>query len=348
MNTELLQQVVQGFGIQAERAVFDPVKHGYINDTFILKLDGKAAYVIQRINHHVFQDPKKLQENIDKALKKLNGKDYLKIDFLKSINGSTLFQIKNTFWRVMRYIPDSTVYNNANDEIIAFEAGLLIGNFHKLMAGENVNDYHVTITDFHSLKFRITQFQQALDYADHLTLMDAQEEVNFAFSTIPKFKDLDLSLLPHRVCHNDAKLNNMLFDSQKKGLCMIDLDTIMPGYFHYDLGDAVRTVVNPASEDETDLSQIEFRMDLYDSFMNGLKDSGLSLLNEEIKVMPLGISYMPFLHGLRALTDFLNGNIYYKVNYAEHNLDRAKNLFQFTKLAVEYNSILTDKTQLFD
>jgi len=334
MNVQELKHILSAFQIDTAGVSYEPVGHGYINDTFFVKVQGNYKYVCQRINNNVFKAVENLQENVDRALLKLKGKDYQKMAFLKTTENKSLLKYKGTFWRIMPFIKNSQIYNTTTEPKVAFEAGAIIGLFHKLLNNEDITLYHEIIPDFHNLKVRISQFNAAMDYADHLTHTEAQDQVNFVFSTIPVFDYLNEADLPLRLCHNDTKLNNILFNDQNEGLCLIDLDTIMPGYFHYDFSDAIRTIVNPASEDETNLSKIEFDLILFESFLNGLKHSGLKLTNSEIEYLPLSVAYMPFLHGLRALTDYLNGNTYYKVNYAEHNLDRCKNLFEFTRLAI--------------
>jgi len=139
-----------------------------------------------------------------------------------------------------------------------------------------------------------------------------------------------------RVCHNDTKLNNILFSAKKKSLCLIDLDTLMPGTFLYDFGDAVRTIANTAPEDEIDLSRINFRTELFEAFMDGLSMNKEIFTKAEIEQMSLGAALMPFLHGIRALTDFLENNRYYKVSYEMQNLDRCMSLFTFSQLAIDH------------
>ncbi|NNK68899.1 MAG: aminoglycoside phosphotransferase family protein [Flavobacteriaceae bacterium] len=334
MKSERLTEVLNHFGIATGEIEFSPVKHGFINDGFFVDLNGNTSYILQRINTSIFKEPENLQSNIDRALNLLHDANYSKLEFVRSPENQTLYQDDSGWWRLMKFIPESEVHDIPPNREIAFEAGRLLGTFHKLLETETPDSYHPIIPNFHNIEFRFKEFQHAMDFADHLTLMDAQDQVNFVYSKIPQMKSLVSAGLPTRLCHNDTKLNNFLFSRDHKGLCLIDLDTIMPGYFFYDFGDAVRTVVNPASENETDLSRIEIRLDYFEAFINGFNDSGLILKQEEISSLPPATAYMPFLHGMRALTDYLNGNIYYKVDYAEHNLDRCKNLFQFTKIVM--------------
>ncbi|MBT8271561.1 MAG: aminoglycoside phosphotransferase family protein [Flavobacteriaceae bacterium] len=344
MDIRILTEVLKGFGILSDELSFVPIEHGYINDTSRVDVSGTSEYILQRINHQVFHDPEKIQKNIDLALDKLNHETYHHLEYLRSTEGRTLFKLGNSRWRIMRFVKDSRVFNTTDSREIAFEAGRIVGLFHKLTEDENPGAYEITLPNFHNLGYRFREFINAIDFADHLTLMEASAEVNFANANFPVINVIFNSELPLRICHNDTKLNNFLFNSENKALCLIDLDTIMPGFLIYDIGDAVRTIANPASEDETDLSKIDFDVERFGSFIKGLKSSGVALERSEIESLPLAIAYMPFIHGLRALTDYLNGNIYYKVNYAEHNLDRAKNLFKFTSLALQKKDLLWDLT----
>ena len=168
---------------------------------------------------------------------------------------------------------------------------------------------------------------------------------------LPLVTDPKLKLLPKRLCHNDTKLNNILFSkTTNKALCMIDLDTLMPGLFLYDFGDAIRTIVNPIPENSTDYDAITFDKELFTAFIDGLAPHISFLTKEEKETMALGAVYMPFIHGLRALTDFLNNNTYYKVSYENQNLDRCTNLFTFTNAAFEnldfMNALVIEKLTL--
>ena len=235
----------------------------------------------------------------------------------------------------MTYVPNSLTFNTTTSPKIAFEAGKIIGSFHNLLKDENIKNYKEVIVDFHYLPLRKDQFLEALDNAETSDRNTANDSIEFALNTLPKFDGFYDANIPLRLCHNDTKLNNILFNENNNALCLIDLDTIMKGYFHYDFGDAVRTIVNSAVEDEKDLSKINFNDAQFKNFINGLHKSNLKLTTIELDFLPISAALMPFLHGLRALTDYLNKNKYYKVSYPEQNLDRSKSLFQFSKLALE-------------
>jgi Ser/Thr protein kinase RdoA (MazF antagonist) len=242
----------------------------------------------------------------------------------------------------MEYVSGSYTKDNAENVNDAFEAGRILSLFHLLLKDEDPTRYIDTLDNFHKLPYRITEFEIALENSNNNLIKECREEINYSKEMFDKLNIFYNSKLPERICHNDAKLNNILFSSSNKGLCMIDMDTIMKGYFHYDFGDAVRTIVNPASEEEKDLSKIIFNKSLFKAFIDGLKSNGEFLSKKERELLPLSTALMPFIHGLRALTDYLNGNIYYKVSYPKQNLIRCKNLYAFSRLALEHKDYMKE------
>ncbi|WP_237701159.1 phosphotransferase enzyme family protein [Maribacter sp. HTCC2170] len=321
--------------MKGETFQFTSINNGYINDTYMVFDDGKPQYILQRINHNVFKDIDGLMSNIFHALKELDSDDYRKIDLIKSLSDKSYYDDENGYWRLMSFIDNSTTYNITKNQKIAFEAGRIIGRFHQILEHTNIDNYVDTIPDFHNLELREKQFNSSKIKADSEKLMIAKNAISFAQETLLKLHVLGESSLPPRICHNDTKLNNILFSkSSDRALCLIDLDTIMKGYFYYDFGDAVRTIVNTAAEDEKELHKITFERDLFNAFVDGIAANGAFLSQEEIRTLSLGTVFMPFIHGLRALTDYLNNNIYYKVAYENQNFDRCLSLFDFTHKAL--------------
>ena len=192
----------------------------------------------------------------------------------------------------------------------------LLGNFICFYKNTKTDNYIDTIPRFHDLNLREEQFFAALSTASIEKKEIAKESIVFAKEVLLTLTELSKKMLPVRVCHNDTKLNNILFSKKEnKALCLIDLDTLMKGHFYYDFGDAIRTIVNTAPEDEQDHTKITFENTLFEAFINGLASVHPFLNKEEIIDLHLGAIFMPFIHGLRALTDYLNNNIYYKVAY---------------------------------
>jgi len=330
-----INSILQHFCVESKSYVVETINNGYINDTYLVLDKENPVYILQRINHNVFKNINGIMANINNALTNLDDEDYTKIDLIKTTEGKPYHENENGYWRLMSYINKTTTFNTTTDVNIAYEAGRVIGKFHQLLQNTNVLDYVDTIPQFHDLKLRSNQFETAFEKADPEKLELAKDAIAFAKNILIDLRKIDNTKLPMRVCHNDTKLNNILFSKEsKKALCLIDLDTLMKGYFYYDFGDAVRTIVNTAPEDEQELHKITFDKELFNNFVNGLAANGPFLSKEEINSLPLGVVFMPFIHGLRALTDFLNNNIYYKVAYENQNLDRCLSLFDFTEKAL--------------
>ena len=336
-NNELNRLLVN-FDVAEKKYSFTPLTDGFINDTFLVFDDNDPLFILQRINHKVFTDVEGLMNNVRRAFEYLHDTEYRAITLVKARTGESYYSQQNgesTFWRVMTYIDGSTAYNTTENQKVAFEAGKIIAKFNILLQAANTEDYVDTIPRFHDLELRANQFEAALQTAPDEKLDIAKGAVKFANEVLKKLSAFTLSNLPVRVCHNDTKLNNILFSKDtKKALCLIDLDTLMRGYFLYDFGDAVRTIVNTAPEDEKEHEKITFDKNLFEAFVVGLGANGPFLSPKEIDTLPWGAVLMPFLHGIRALTDYLNGNIYYKVAYENQNLDRCLSLFDFTQKAL--------------
>lgn len=333
-SSDYLNQILECF-IPDRTFQISPLHIGFINDTFMVLSQAQPLYILQRINHQVFKNVDGLMSNISLALRKLGSSDYRTIELTQSPEKKLYHHDENGYWRLMTYIPNSITYNTTTEDRIAFEAGRIIGRFHLLLTDANPNEFVDTIPEFHDLEARHRQFILAKATAQPGNVKAAQKAIDFAEKTITQLAPLMQATLPTRICHNDTKLNNILFSKNTKtALCLIDLDTIMKGHFYFDFGDAIRSIVNTAPEDEKNLDKITFQQHLFSAFVDGLALHKAFLSPEEIRTLPLGVVFMPFIHGLRALTDYLNNNIYYKVTYENQNLDRAFSLFEFTKKAL--------------
>lgn len=336
-----LNRILSNFNLVEKDYGLTPLNIGYINDTYLISDKDIPKYILQRINHTVFKDVAGLMANIENALHHLCADDYVKIALIPTLKGKTYFEDSTGYWRLMTYLENSTSYNTTTSTEIAFEAGRIIGKFHLLLANAAVENYVDTIPKFHSLELRERQFLEALYTADKKRAEMAESAISFSKGMLLQLKAFKTSSLPVRICHNDTKFNNVLFSKKTgKALCIIDLDTIMKGYFLYDFGDAVRTIVNTAAEDEQELHKITFETQLFESFIKGLSENEPFLTQQELDSMHWGAVLMPFLHGIRALSDYLNNDIYYKVAYENQNLDRCLSLFDFTKKAYDQISYM--------
>ncbi len=338
-----IQEVLQAFLPNKEINSFNELGSGHINDTYLLKTMDSQCFVVQKINSTVFKDVPGLVRN--KTLvslhlhKKMQGIDKelrnrRVLTFIPTSSGAYHFKDKNEdFWNVMVYIDKSQTFEIITDQNIAYEGGKLFGEFLNLTEGFDASELIEVIPQFHDMSFRFYQFQSALKVASKERLLSSE-------SLIDKVKELkkEMHILQDlkengtirlRVTHNDTKISNALFDLQGKGLCVIDTDTIMPGIIHYDFGDAIRTICNTAAEDEKDLEKVNFNREFYEAYRKGfLEKISTSLTELEKRYLPLGAKTMIFIMALRFLTDYLNGDVYYKTNYADHNLVRAKNQFK--------------------
>lgn len=334
-SKEELHTILSEFKIAKKEYTFQPLTDGFINDTFLVFDTETPSFILQRINHTIFENVEGLMVNIDRALRHLKDKQYKQLILIPTTSGKMYLSHSTGYWRTMTYIVNSTTYNTASTPNIAFEAGRIIGKFHSLLGNVEHNQYVDTIPKFHNLDLRKMQFLAALAKASNMKKETASHAIVFAQKTLVKIEEMGHKNLPFRVCHNDTKLNNILFSKKtQKALCLIDLDTLMKGHFHYDFGDAIRTIVNTAPEDERDHDKITFEKNLFEAFIDGLLSNDSFLNKEEIQALPFGTILMPFLHGIRALTDYLNDNLYYKVTYENQNLDRCLSLFHFTQKAL--------------
>jgi thiamine kinase-like enzyme len=333
---------------------FQELASGHINDTYLIKTVDKPYFVLQRINHGVFKDVPGLIENkvavshhIQEKLKELStpSLDRRVLSFAKTKSGCSYYQgSEGNYWNLMFFIENSVTHELVEDEEIAFEGGKLFGQFLNLTNDFDASKLCEVIPKFHDMSFRYGQFYEALEGA-------SEERVNQASNYINLVNELkeEMHVLQHlkesgeiklRVTHNDTKISNALFDENNKGLCVIDTDTVMPGIIHYDFGDAIRTICNSAAEDEKNLDLVKFNTAYYKAYKKGfLEELGDSISALEEKHLVLGVKSMIFIMAIRFLTDFLNGDVYYKTHYKEHNFDRAKNQF---KLLESLNEQLND------
>ena len=319
------------------------IHSGHINDTFFVKTDGVTNYIIQRINHNIFKNVSGLVNNkvlVSKHLKNKYSSIYGEelnqkvLSFVKEKKSNNYYINENgNFWNAMVFIENSKTFEIVKDEKIAYEAGKLLGDFLKLTSDFDSNLLVDVLPNFHDMSFRYQQYESSLKTATSERLKKANKYVNMISQLKEEMHILqnlkESGKIPVRVTHNDTKISNSLFNKENKGICMIDTDTVMPGIIHYDFGDAIRTICNTAAEDEKDLSKVEFNLAYYKAYKKGfIEKTKDSLTIIELEKLPLAAKTMIFIIGLRFLTDYLNNDVYYKTEYLEHNLDRAKNQFK--------------------
>ncbi len=343
-----LDNICEAFGIKIPLKSVEILQSGHINDTYLVTQQNDEKFIIQKLNSHVFKDTNAVisnkiivSEHLQAIYKKTNS-HYQAVTYLKTSQNQYIYKDEKDFWNVMLFIPNAITIEKAETPEIAFEAGKLYGDF--ILNTESISPESMseTLIDFHHVLFRFTQFENALKIAKSNRLEAAANLIAFvknhkkAMCTLANLQAKNQ--FPIRITHNDAKLSNILYNEQNKGIAVIDLDTVMPGLVHFDFGDSVRSICTKSTEDETDLSKIQIDLNLYEAYCSGFALKTKSILtSKEIEYLPLGIQTIIYIMGLRFLTDFLNNDIYYKTNYTNHNLDRALN--QFTLLQSVFNNL---------
>jgi len=353
-----LKEIGRHFDIKGEYVDGNPYGTGHINDTFkvIFLWEGQnVPYIFQRINHFVFKDPEALMENIGRVTRhqkikraNLSQASRRSLNFSPSDNGTLLYRDKcdETYWRAYRFIDKAKTYDVVRGPDMAFQAAKAFGNFQLTLVDLDGPRLNETIPDFHNTPKRMEDFEQVLDGDHHNRAALAGEEVDFALKWKPKTSYLlDLykkGEIPERVTHNDCKLNNVLIDDRtQEGLCVIDLDTVMPGLSLYDFGDMVRTSVSPSEEDEKDLSKIKVQLPMFEALARGfLESAGEILTPAEKSNLVFSGKLITFEIGLRFLTDFLEGDVYFKTSRENHNLDRCRTQFRLVQEIEKIEDIL--------
>lgn len=315
-----------------------PHGSGHIHTTWLVRTTEPEAsdYILQKISSEVFRDIPALMENIRWVTVHLAEKNYRAPELILTTRHQTHYiDHEGNCWRMFVYIPESVTYDHPADIRMAFEAGKAIGNFQYLLSDLDFH-LHETIPGFHNLDFRMMEYRNAIlqDPASRCAAVEPERETveEILPMLAPLQQAMATGLLPLRVTHNDTKLNNILFDTHRNAICLIDLDTVMPGYIHYDFGDAVRTLGNTADEDEQDLTRIHFDTRIFEEFSRGyLQAASGFITREEKEWLPLAPAYMTFIIGLRFLTDHILGDTYFRIHRAGHNRDRARVQFAFVR-----------------
>lgn len=349
MNEKQPLEILEYFGISGAGIRLQPLTQGYINDTFRIHTPGDAGFILQRINAAVFPRADLLMQNLEQVLPVLNAPGYRALKLYKTSEGNSFLKdTEGSLWRVFVYIPHSVSYSNPESPQMAQEAGRIVGAFHKLVANISPETLHTPLPGFHDIDKRYAQLKAAISQARPERLRISGELIKKVESLYAFCQAIPFAALPFRVCHNDTKLSNILFDTRSgKALCLIDLDTLMPGYLLCDFGDAARGMLYAESEaDETlpaggaDHKQVRESeygkeraetppdLQLFEAFVKGWKSSGLAMHPTELEWLCHGLVLMPALHGIRGLTDYLMGDRYYKVAYPEQNRDRAERLLK--------------------
>ena len=338
-----IENVVTSFQVDGKVVEYVPFGNGHINDTRLVTMDNGVQYVLQRINKNVFKRPDLLMENYVGVTKFIRNK-------IENMGGDPLREVLNAipakdgkpfvideegqYWRLLVYVTESMSYDKVEKPEQFYDSAVSFGDFQYMLRDYPAETLHETIVNFHNTPDRYRQLMEAIENNTAGRLAEVGQEVEFAKARREFASTLENAhkegRLPLRVTHNDTKLNNILFDSNTgKALCVVDLDTIMPGYSVNDFGDSIRFGATTALEDETDLSKVNFDISLYELYVKGFIEGAKGGLTEgELEMLPIGAIMMTFECGMRFLADYLNGDTYFRIHRPTHNLDRCRNQFK--------------------
>lgn len=338
-----------------------PFGKGHINNTFLVDLfseDKKSHFVLQQINLNVFSRPHEVMHNIvmvtniiREKVHSFTGKKntYIPLEIIPTRNGEWWFQDENgRAWRMYNYITDSYSVDTLSTPSQAFEAASMFGLFQKCLTKLDPKALFITIPHFHDASHRFRYFNNVIQNKDNKRKVKARREINLLLEYSSLFtlfeQKLKKNKIPVRITHNDTKVNNVLFCKKThKGISVIDLDTVMPGYSLYDFGDLVRTGTCPACEDESDLRKIYVDRELFRKISEGYLYQAKDFLTEqEVLLFPLAGMYITLIMGMRFLTDYLQGDLYYKTTRPDHNLDRSRTQIALVGSLLEIQKELDD------
>ena len=345
METKKIEEVIEEFDFAGELTECIPYGNGHINDTYRLTFrvgEKVNRYILQRMNKSIFTDPVGLMENISGVtswLKKKileNGGDAERetLNIVNDRAGAPYFVDKEgEYWRAYLFIEDATCFDQVENDEDFYQSAVGFGTFQQLLAEFPAEKLHETIPNFHNTPDRYRAFLETLERDPMRRAAQVQPEIEFALARQSEMAALQTALkageLPLRVTHNDTKLNNVLLDAKtRKALCVIDLDTVMPGSSLYDFGDSIRFGAATAAEDERDLSRMEMSLERFHVFTRGYVRSCPGLTQKELELLPLGAKTMTMECGVRFLTDYLDGDHYFAVHRDGQNLDRARTQFR--------------------
>lgn len=363
--TTNIQKICSFFGVSGVFAEVKEIPNGNINKTLCCKYidDGKATnYILQKINVNVFSNPVEMMKNIDAVTShienkiensELAGKRQVLRYFKTADENFCYVDEDGGYWRLCPFIEKSVTYNISNDPAVLFSTGKAFGEFQMQLSDFDASQLYEIIPDFHNTKKRLDNFFDVVESDPCGRASEAVEEIKYFESVraeASKLTDmLEAGEIPLRVTHNDTKCNNVLFDAAtNEPLAVIDLDTVMPGLAMHDFGDAVRSAANTAAEDEKDLSKVWFDLELFKAFADGfIGQTAHALTKKEIETMPLGAFTIAVELASRFLGDYINGDKYFKIDYDEHNLDRARCQIKLAKdMAAKYDDMLKIVTSI--
>lgn len=355
-----LEEVLSEYSHIGHLKSTEPYGNGHINNTFLLtyETDGfmDKRVILQEMNKEVFLNPKELMENVIGVTSYLrekiveNGGDAERetLYVIPTASGEKYYvDSRSEYWRAYAFIEGATCYEQVESKEDFYQSALAFGHFQHLLEKYPADTLHETIPQFHDTRKRFNDFKSTVAEDKMGRVSNVTKEIEFVTNR-ELYADvlgnmLKKKELPLRVTHNDTKLNNIMIDNKtRKGICVIDLDTVMPGLTAYDFGDSIRFGANTALEDETDLSKVSCDLELFEIYIKGfLEGCEGSLTEKEIRMLPMGAMVMTYECGMRFLTDYLEGDHYFRINYENHNLDRARTQFRLIEdMEAKWNRLM--------
>lgn len=345
-----IREAIANFNFTGRLKDRRPFGSGHINDTYLLTFEigdmGDMSAILQRMNREIFTQPVELMENIvgvtsylrEKIIENGGDPERETLNIIPAKDGKAYYvDSKGEYWRSYKFITDAKCYDQVEKPEDFYESAVAFGNFQRLLADYPADTLHETIKGFHDTRARFEVFKQAVaqDVCGRAASVDREIEFVLAHEEIARVlgEFQEKGLVPLRVTHNDTKLNNIMIDNTtRKGICVIDLDTVMPGLAVNDFGDSIRFGASTGAEDEKDLSKVSCSMELFEIYVKGfLQGCAGSLTPTEVELLPMGAKVMTYECGMRFLTDYLQGDHYFKIHREEHNLDRARTQFKLVE-----------------
>ncbi len=337
-----LKEIVARFTGDSEEIDVKPLGAGHINDSYKVKA-GEKEYVLQRINHSIFKNVPELQSNILRVTMHIRRKlmdagvediDRRVLTLVPTPGGKLFYRdAEGNYWRMMNFIRDSKSYDEINPEL-AYRAGLAFGEFQKMLADLPGDPLFETIPNFHNIESRLETFRDSVRANKVGRLVEVQDLVNELEARADEMCKAERmhreGKLIKRTNHCDTKVNNILFDKDDRVLCVVDLDTVMPGYVLSDFGDFIRTGANKGAEDDPDLDRVSLDLAIFEGYTKGYLENAASFLTDvEIENLAFGAKLLTYMQTVRFLTDYIEGDTYYKIAYGNHNLVRSRAQFKF-------------------
>ena len=339
----LIESICRKFGIEGEYLRYEMVTNGHINTTYkvyFFRDNEEKDYILQKLNTYVFKNPVEVMNNISSVTEYIRAKikqggisaKRFVLHYYKNVDDGNYYidNKEDGFWRICRYIDNSVTFNQTDNLKVIEESGKAFGNFQLHLADYPVKDLYIVIPHFHNTEMRYKNFKESVENnlsgrADNVSA-EIEEYLKLEEISTKMYKMQKRGELPLKVTHNDTKCNNVLFDEVTfNNLAVVDLDTVMPGLVAFDFGDSIRFTANTSAEDETDLNKVKLDMAKFEAFTKGFMQTvGATLTEKEKETMALGAITMTVECGVRFLTDYIDGDKYFKISREHHNLDRAR------------------------